>query len=98
MTLYVYFCKSCLLFLYLVHLFSFDFVLKSTSTTKIYTSSHPLSHHATLPICIGTAMGSVTFTGSIIACAKLQGIMSGAPIVFKGQHLLNAALGLLLIL
>ena len=47
---------------------------------------------------IGTAIGAITFTGSIIAFAKLQGIMSGAPIVFKGQHLLNAALGLLLIL
>jgi NAD(P) transhydrogenase subunit beta len=46
---------------------------------------------------IGTAIGAVTFTGSIIAFAKLQGIMSGAPITFPGQHVLNALLGLLLI-
>jgi NAD(P) transhydrogenase subunit beta len=46
---------------------------------------------------IGTAIGAVTFTGSIIAFAKLQGIMSGAPITFPGQHALNALLGLLLI-
>ena len=39
---------------------------------------------------LGTAIGAVTFTGSIIAFAKLQGVMSGAPIVFKGQHPLNA--------
>jgi len=46
---------------------------------------------------IGTAIGAITFTGSIIAFAKLQGIMSGAPITFPGQHPLNAVLGLLLI-
>jgi NAD(P) transhydrogenase subunit beta len=46
---------------------------------------------------IGTAIGAVTFTGSIIAFAKLQGIMSGAPITFPGQHALNFMLGLLLI-
>ena len=46
---------------------------------------------------IGTAIGAVTFTGSIIAFAKLQGVMSGAPIVFPGQHALNALLGILMI-
>jgi NAD(P) transhydrogenase subunit beta len=46
---------------------------------------------------IGTEIGAVTFTGSIIAFGKLQGIMSGAPIVFPGQHALNALLGLALI-
>ncbi|MGH6619600.1 MAG: NAD(P)(+) transhydrogenase (Re/Si-specific) subunit beta, partial [Alphaproteobacteria bacterium] len=46
---------------------------------------------------IGTAIGAVTFTGSIIAFGKLQGIMSGAPITFPGQHPLNALLGLALI-
>ena len=41
---------------------------------------------------IGTAIGAITFTGSVIAFAKLQGVMSGAPIVFPGQHALNALL------
>ena len=50
-----------------------------------------------IEMSIGTAIGAITFTGSIIAFAKLQGIMSGAPIVFPGQHALNAALGVLLI-
>ncbi|MGH6892165.1 MAG: NAD(P)(+) transhydrogenase (Re/Si-specific) subunit beta, partial [Dongiaceae bacterium] len=43
---------------------------------------------------LGVAVGAVTFTGSIIAFAKLQALMSGAPLVFPGQHILNAALGL----
>lgn len=42
---------------------------------------------------LGAAIGAITFSGSIIAFAKLQGIMSGAPLVFKGQHMLNAAIG-----
>jgi len=46
---------------------------------------------------LGTAIGAVTFTGSIIAFAKLQGLVSGSPVVFKGQHVLNAALGVILI-
>jgi NAD(P) transhydrogenase subunit beta len=46
---------------------------------------------------LGTAIGAVTFSGSVIAFAKLQGIMSGAPITFRMQHQLNAALALLLV-
>ena len=41
---------------------------------------------------IGAAVGAITFSGSIIAFLKLQGIMSGSPITFKGQHFLNALL------
>ena len=50
-----------------------------------------------IEMAIGTAIGAVTFTGSIIAFGKLQGFVSGNPLVFKGQHFLNLLLGLAII-
>lgn len=41
-------------------------------------------------ILLGTAVGVATFTGSIIACMKLQGVgVSGAPIILPGRHAIN---------
>jgi len=51
--------------------------------------------HATvhlLEIWIGVAVGAITFTGSIIAWAKLRGSMSGKPLLLPGRHLLNLAM------
>jgi NAD(P) transhydrogenase subunit beta len=50
-----------------------------------------------IEMSIGTAIGAITFSGSVVAFAKLQGLVTGKPLVFPGQHPLNAALGLALI-
>jgi proton-translocating NAD(P)+ transhydrogenase subunit beta len=47
-----------------------------------------------IELAIGLAIGAVTFTGSLIAFAKLNGNMSGAPIILPARHLLNLALAL----
>ena len=47
-----------------------------------------------IELSLGLAIGAVTFTGSVIAFAKLNGNMSGAPILLPGRHLLNIAIGL----
>jgi NAD(P) transhydrogenase subunit beta len=43
---------------------------------------------------LGTAIGAVTFTGSVIAFMKLSGRMSGAPIMLPARHAINIALGI----
>ena len=55
-----------------------------------------------LELALGAAIGAITFSGSVIAFGKLSGkykfrLFQGAPVSFKGQHLLNLALGLLAI-
>ena len=47
-----------------------------------------------IELSLGTAIGAITFSGWLIAFAKLQGMMSGNPITFAGQHQLNAAIGI----
>ncbi len=52
-----------------------------------------------LELFLGAAIGAITFSGSVIAFGKLSGkykfrFFQGAPVVFKGQHLINLALAL----
>ncbi|MBJ93769.1 MAG: NAD(P) transhydrogenase subunit beta [Rickettsiales bacterium] len=44
-----------------------------------------------IEIYVDVALGAITFTGSVIAWAKLEGRMSGKPLLLPGRHLLNAA-------
>ncbi|MDP6708165.1 MAG: NAD(P)(+) transhydrogenase (Re/Si-specific) subunit beta [Alphaproteobacteria bacterium] len=46
---------------------------------------------------LGVGIGAITFSGSVIAFAKLKGVMTGNPIVFPGQHPLNAVIGIVIV-
>ena len=48
-------------------------------------------------MALGAAIGAVTFTGSVIAFAKLDGRMSGAPIMLPNRHIINIALAVVLV-
>jgi len=51
-----------------------------------------------IEMSIGTFIGAITFSGSLLAFGKLQGTISGKPIVFKFQHLINALIFLFILL
>ncbi|WP_262693980.1 NAD(P)(+) transhydrogenase (Re/Si-specific) subunit beta [Kordiimonas aquimaris] len=46
-----------------------------------------------IEMALGIAIGAITFSGSVIAFLKLQGTMSGAPIMLPARHVINAAIG-----
>jgi len=50
-----------------------------------------------IEMSLGVAIGAITFTGSVVAFTKLQGLVSGRPVVFPLQHALNALLGVALV-
>ena len=59
----------------------------------------PIPHGNRLELALGAAIGAITFSGSVIAFGKLSGkykfrLFQGAPVQFKGQHMLNLVLGL----
>jgi NAD(P) transhydrogenase subunit beta len=68
----------------------------------IVEQGQPIPSGNRVELFIGSFVGAITFSGSVIAFGKLAGrykfrLFQGAPVVFKGQHPLNAALGLLMI-
>ena len=53
-----------------------------------------LSTFSLATISLSVFVGTLTFTGSFIAFGKLQGFVSGQPIVFPGQQFINALIGI----
>ncbi|WP_441243536.1 NAD(P)(+) transhydrogenase (Re/Si-specific) subunit beta [Tardiphaga sp. 768_D3_N2_1] len=66
------------------------FGILDPATNKIVSAS-------LVEMSLGVAIGALTFTGSVIAFAKLSGRMSGAPIILPARHIINIALGLALV-
>jgi H+-translocating NAD(P) transhydrogenase subunit beta len=61
------------------------------------TSNGVISFASRIEMALGAAIGALTFTGSIIAFLKLDGRMSGAPIMLPARHLINIVLALALV-
>ena len=70
--------------------------LLSPAAFGIGTVGH-IQPSSLIEMSIGVAIGAITFTGSLVAFGKLQGIVSGKPLVFSGQHLINAGLAISII-
>ena len=50
-----------------------------------------------IELFIGAFIGAITFTASVVAFGKLSGKFGSKPVIFKGQHLLNLVLALLML-
>ncbi len=71
--------------------------LYSPAAFGITDSTGAIRLASRIEMVLGMAIGAITFSGSVIAFAKLQGLVSGSPVVFRGQHLLNLLIGLAMI-
>ena len=77
-------------------------VVEPQSLGIVASIADPIPSGNRLELFLGAAIGAITFSGSVIAFGKLSGkykfrLFQGAPVVFKGQHLVNLAVGLAII-
>src|SRR5207244_1394246 len=72
-------------------------VLVAFGTYMLQSERGGLTPVLMIELAIGSFIGAITFTGSLIAFGKLQALLGSNPTVFKGQHLLNFALGLAMV-
>jgi len=54
-----------------------------------------MSLQSLIEMAVSSGIGAVTFTGSVLAFAKLQGLVTGTPITFPGQKAVNGFIGLI---
>lgn len=67
---------------------------------NLVSKGEPIPFDNRIELFLGTIVGAITFSGSVIAYGKLSGgyklrVFQGAPVVFAGQHMLNLAIGLI---
>jgi NAD(P) transhydrogenase subunit beta len=67
-------------------------VLVAGGTYLIHAADPSISKVLLIELIIGSAIGAVTFSGSVVAFGKLQGLVGSAPLIFRGQHLINASI------
>lgn len=67
-------------------------VLVAAGTYLMHVHEGHITTVLLVELIIGSAIGAITFTGSLIAFGKLQALLGSAPLVFRGQHALNALL------
>jgi NAD(P) transhydrogenase subunit beta len=71
--------------------------LNAPEAFGIGTAGH-IHPQSLVEMSLGLAIGGITFSGSVIAFAKLQALMKGAPITFAYQHQLNLLIGVVIVL
>ena len=72
-------------------------VLVAIGTYLNRAASGDLNELLMAELATGTVIGAITFTGSIVAFGKLQGLFGSAPLVFKGQHWLNLSIAIAIV-
>jgi NAD(P) transhydrogenase subunit beta len=71
--------------------------LVASSQYKYYRLSLYAPTYVIVPIILSVLIGTVTFAGSLVAFAKLQGIGRGLPVLYRMQHIINALLVIMLV-
>jgi NAD(P) transhydrogenase subunit beta len=71
-----------------------SFGIAAEENVGAYLIRQPIHVQSLIELSLGAAIGAVTFTGSVIAFAKLNGNMSGAPIMLPARHIINIAIAL----
>ncbi len=66
-------------------------------TEFIGTDTKTLATYKVLEVLFGVLVGTVSFAGSAVAFAKLQELMTGRPITYPAQQVINAAVGLVVL-